>query len=188
MQLNVKKYYIQVILNYLFESILFPTTVFESMQDSTCLKNNQVTLLLTKQHSQGTWDRSKTAQDHILDEVRLNEILGAQMAVTVRDWVLCHEPFPHESRSHISGQIHRLMYCFVGLSPLARWVWEGEMEGRKVLVWKEDYWAVLFAASQDALFTDMKSIINLHYFFYVPFIVHPNISVVLIAHEFRDSQ
>ncbi len=160
-----------------FESILFPSTFFESMlkctsfsQDSTCLKNNQVTLLHTKKHSQGTWDRSKQLRttfwmnwDWMKSQRDL--LLGAQMAVAVRDWVLCHKPFPYESRSHISGQIHRLMYCSVGLSPFARWVWEGEMEGRKVLVWKEDYWAVLLAASQDALFTDIKSIINLHYFF-----------------------
>lgn len=94
------------------------------------------------------------------------------------------------SQGHISqGQTNRLMYCSVGLSPLALWVWEGELEGRKVLVWKEDYWAVLLAASQDALFTDIKSIINLHdfFFFNMLFIVHPNISVVLIAQESRDS-
>lgn len=147
MQLNVKKYYIQFILNYLFESILFPSTFFESMlkcmsfsQDSTCLKNNQVTLLLTKKHFQGTWDRSKQLRTTFWMKWELmksqRDLLGAQMAVAVRDWVLCHKPFPHESRSHISGQIHRLMYWSGGLSPLARWVWEGEMEGRKVLVWK----------------------------------------------------
>lgn len=32
-----------------------------------------------------------------------DHLLRAQMAVAVRDGVLCHKPLPRESRSHISG-------------------------------------------------------------------------------------